>query len=301
MNMDRRQFLKTSLAGAAGLAMGARLGFSADTKVDPCELVPLGKTGIKISRIGCGTGMTGGGRASNMTRMGKEAFEAVLKHAYDVGIRLFDMADMYGTHPFVASALQDKPREKLVYVTKMWMHPGGKALPEPERPDADVLVERFRKELKTDYIDLLLIHCMFDGKWPDTFKKQMDIMDGLKAKGLIKAHGVSVHSLGALKAAAESTWVDSAHVRINAFGVNMDGKPEEVAPIVKKMHDDGKGIIGMKLIGEGKFRNEPEKKDELIKFVLGLGAVDCMAVGFEKIAEIDDFVARVSKVMAAKG
>lgn len=61
------------------------------------------------------------------------------------------------------------------------------------------------------------------------------------------------------------------------------------------MHNEGKGIIGMKLIGNGKFRNEPDKIDESIKYVMGLGAVDTLNVGFEKPAELDDFAARLGR------
>ena len=301
MHMNRRQFLATTLAGAATAVLPNSL-FAADTPAlttDPFQIVTLGKTGIKVSLIGAGTGMTGGNRQSNMTRMGKEKFEALLKYEYEKGIRLFDCADMYGTHPFVASALKGIPRDTYAISTKIWVMGG--ALPEKERPDANIVVDRFRKELNTDYIDLVLIHCMTAPNWCDTWKKQMDIMADLKAKGIIKAHGVSVHSLAGLNAAADSPWVDSVHVRINAFGDNMDDKnPAVVAPIIKKIHDAGKGVIGMKLVGEGKYRNDPAKRDESIRYVLGLGTVDTMVVGFEKTEEVDDFATRTKSALEAR-
>ncbi|MGA2498672.1 MAG: aldo/keto reductase, partial [Tepidisphaeraceae bacterium] len=157
----------------------------------------------------------------------------------------------------------------------------------------------FRKELNTDYIDMVLIHCMTDAGWCDKMKKQMDIMDDLKSRGIIKAHGVSCHSLAALKAAAESPWVDSIHTRINAFGDSMDDKnPAVVAEVLKTARANGKGVVGMKLVGEGRYRNDPAKRDESIKYVMGLNAVDTMIVGFEKPEEVDDFASRVKKVLA---
>ena len=62
----------------------------------------------------------------------------------------------------------------------MWVSQGG--IPEPERPDADIVVDRFRKELNTDYLDIVQIHCMTDAQWTDKQKKQMDILENSKGK-----------------------------------------------------------------------------------------------------------------------
>ena len=297
MEMKRREFLVKSIAGVGGLLLGAGCTDAAKQKsatFNPYERVPLGKTKIKVSRVGFGTGMRGGGRQSNQTRLGKEKFEALLKTAYERGVRLFDVADLYGTHPYLASAMSKMPREKYVINTKIWWRGGG--IPEKERPDADVVVNRFLKELKTDYIDVVLLHCVDSEKWPQQMRKQMDILDNLKHKGIIRAHGVSCHSLLSLQAAADEPWVDSVNVRINAYGKSMDAPVEKVAPVVRKLHKAGKGVVGMKLIGEGSFRNSDEQRDNSVSYVLGLGCVDAMVVGFEKIEEVDDFAARVRKV-----
>jgi predicted aldo/keto reductase-like oxidoreductase len=297
MKMNRREFLARSLVGVGGILAGARLVAAAEEKAkmfDPYELVPLGKTGVKVSRVGFGTGMRGGGRQSNQTRMGKEKFEALLQAAFERGVRLFDMADLYGTHPYLASALGKIPRKDYVISTKIWWMGGG--IPERDRPDADVVVERFLKELKTDYIDMILLHCVSSSRWPEELSKQMSILEKLKKKGVVRAHGVSCHSLNALRAAANEPWVDSVHARINAYGTKMDAPPEEVAPVLKNVHEAGKGVVGMKLIGEGEFRDSDEKRDTSVRYVLGLGCVDTMVVGFENLWEVDDFAARVRKV-----
>ena len=297
MKMDRRTFLATTLAGTGGMLLGCggRPPKRAADPADPYGMVPLGKTGLKVARIGCGTGMRGGMRESNQTRLGKEAFEGLLRAAYDRGVRLFDMADMYGTHGYVGRVLRDKPRDSYVLVTKIWRNRGG--LPEAERLDADVLVDRFRKEIGTDYIDLVLLHCQTSPEWPEREQKQMDILGELKSKGIIRAHGASIHSLGALAKAAETPWVDSVHARINPYGTVMDGSAEEVAPVLAKLHAAGKGVVGMKLIGEGRFRHSDEMRDASVRYVLGLGSVDTMVVGFEKVEEIDDFAGRVARAM----
>jgi aryl-alcohol dehydrogenase-like predicted oxidoreductase len=297
MEMRRREFLAKSIASVGGVLLGSRFGAAQQQKTvtyEPYQRVPLGKTKIKVSRVGFGTGMRGGNRQSNQTRLGKEKFEALLRASYERGVRLFDMADLYGTHPYVARALGQMPRQDYVMVSKIWWRRGG--IPEKDRPDADVVVQRFLKELNTDYIDLIMLHCVVSANWPDNLARQMETLEKLKKKGVIRAHGVSCHSLQALQACIDEPWVDSVHARINAYGVQMDGPPETVVTVLEKLHQAGKGVVGMKLIGEGQFRDSDEKRDNSIRFVLDAGCVDAMVVGFENVAEIDDFAARVRKV-----
>jgi len=294
---QRREFIKRSSLGLAGLLSGVQWGRAAEAKpafFDPYETVSLGKTNLKVSRFWLGTGVHGGNRQSNATRMGKEKFEALIRDAHARGIRVFDLADLYGTHPFLIPALKGIPRDHYAITTKIWFRPGG--IPDKERPNADVVVRRFLKEIGTDHLDLVLLHCVESAKWPEELRPQMDLLAKLKDQGVIRAHGVSCHSIPALEAAANEPWVDSVHTRINPYGMSMDGSPEQVVPVLKKLHAAGKGVVGMKIIGEGRLRNDPEKRQASARFVLGLGCVDVLNVGFEKSEEIDDFAAAVRKV-----
>jgi aryl-alcohol dehydrogenase-like predicted oxidoreductase len=300
MEIKRREFLKRSALGVSGVFLGSQLVDGADPKpanYDPYETVTLGKSGLKVSRFCMGTGVHGFNRQSNHTRMGKEKFEAVIQGAHDRGIRMFDLADLYGTHPYLVPALKGIPRDKYTVVTKIWFNHGG--LPEDERPDADVAVARFLKEIGTDYLDLVLMHCVTAPNWPEQLRKQMDLLAKMKDKGMIRALGVSCHSIVALEAAAKEPWVDSVHARINPYGLSMDGSPEKVVPVLKKIHDAGKGVVGMKIIGEGRLRHDDEKRDASARFALGLGCVDVLNIGFETTNEIDDFAGRVRKVPRA--
>jgi aryl-alcohol dehydrogenase-like predicted oxidoreductase len=295
--VTRRRFLARS-AGGLGLLLAPKL-LRAEEKAeggfDPFEAVPLGRTGLKVCRVGFGTGTKGWMRQSNQTRMGKERFEALLRAAFDKGVRLFDCADLYGTHHHVASALKGIPRDQYVLVTKVWWLKTA-AVPEPERPPVETVVERFLKELGTDYIDIVQLHAPVSPKWPAELKAQMDALEALKKKGVLRAHGISSHSIEALLAAADEPWVDSVHARINPFNIMMDGPLDKVVAALKKLHDAGKGVIGMKIMGEGRLRDSDEKRDQSVDLALNLGSVDAMIVGFEKPEEIDDFAARVRKV-----
>lgn len=297
MKIQRREFVKRSALGIGGLLAGAQRASGAEPRpvhFDPYETVPLGQTKLKVSRFCLGTGMHGLKRESDHTRMGKEKFEALIQGAYERGIRTFDLADLYGTHPYILPALRGLSRDNYAIITKIWFHPGG--LPESERPEVDGVVSRFLKEVGTDYLDLVLLHCVSSPKWPEELRQRMDGLARLKDKGVIRAHGVSCHSVAALEAAAAEPWVDSVHARINPYGMSMDDKPEKVVPVLKKLHAAGKGVVGMKIMGEGRLRDDPEKRDESARFVLGLGCVDVLNIGFEKTQEIDDFAARVRKV-----
>jgi predicted aldo/keto reductase-like oxidoreductase len=299
-NLTRRQFMATVAAGAGTVLLGNFIDASPSAVLpvtyDPFQKVTLGKTGIKTTLLGMGTGFSGYMRSSNITRAG--VAESIIRQAYEKGIRYFDCADSYGTHPFTAAALKGIPRETYALGTKMWVTEGG--IPEKERPDSEIVVDRFRKELNTDYIDVVQMHCMTTGDWTDQQKRFMDGLENLKAKKIIGAHGVSVHSFDALKVASESPWVDVIHVRINPFGEAMDQRdPALVVPIIEKFHKAGKGVIGMKLIGGGRLKNDPEKIEASLKFVLGLGTVDMIIIGFEKPEQIDNYIERIKNVKKA--
>ena len=299
MKMKRRKFLGALSLGTAHLLFSNPIyaGVSQLVSADPLQKIKLGKSGLETTLLGVGTGVHASNRTSFLTRQEQEKSLALLRHAYDRGIRNFDCADTYGTHGMMAQVLPKMNREELTITSKIWVRGGG--IPEPERPDADVVVDRFRKELNTDYIDLVQIHCMVDENWTETQKKQMDILENLKSKGIIRAHGVSVHSLDAMNDALNSSWVDVIHVRVNPYGIAMDKPdPEEVVQVIHKLHQAGKGVIGMKLVGDGKLRNDSEKIDNSLRFVLGLGSVDMMIIGFEEKEQIDNYLERVEKALS---
>lgn len=298
MTMKRREFLTKSAMGVGGLVLGTQLrSVAAPAKHDPYEVVELGSTGIKVSKLGLGTGMRGWQRASNQTRLGEEKFHALLRSCYEHGMRLIDCADLYGSHPYIIPALKEYPRESYAIVSKIWFRDNG--LPEKERLSAPELVERFLRELKTDHIDLVLLHCLTSPDWRTELSEYMEDLDKLKERGLIRAHGCSCHSFEALTACTEEPWVDSVHSRINPYAVKMDvKKPEEVpkvAGVLKKLRAQGKGVVGMKIIGEGQFGDSEEKRDTSIAYAFNSGCVDTMIVGFEKESEIEDFESRARR------
>jgi predicted aldo/keto reductase-like oxidoreductase len=238
-----------------------------------------------------GTGSVGVQHSSNQVKLGQEKFTRLVRHAFDSGITYFDTADQYGSHIFLRDALRGIPREKLFIQTKT------------RATTADVVradLERFRQELGLDYVDSLLMHCMTKHSWPADFRPVMDVLTEAKAKGWVRAVGVSCHGMDPLRAAVDCDWVEIDLARINPVGVQarMDGSPDEVVPCLRAMHERGKGILGMKILGEGTFR-DVEMQLKSLRFVLGLGCVDAMVIGFESPEQIDQIMSRVETVLRA--
>jgi aryl-alcohol dehydrogenase-like predicted oxidoreductase len=296
--MSRRDFLRQSTVTAAAVAAGQSLtGLAVEAGAgcfDAYDPVSLGRTGLKMPRLCLGTGMSGWMRDSNQTRLGQKKFTALVRGAHERGVRLFDTADLYGNHPLFANAMKGVPRDQFLLVSKIWWAPTG--LPEKERPDADVVVARFLKELQMEYVDLLLLHCVTARDWPQQLRRQMDLLSKFKEKGAVRAVGVSCHSLEALEAAVDEPWVDSVHARINPYGISMDGPAQRVLPVLKRLHAAGKGVVGMKIIGAGELRRDEARRDASLRYALQSGCVDVLNIGCEQLEEVDDIAARVRKV-----
>lgn len=282
--MKRREFLKYGALAAS--ALNARSFpyhlFAAENKKYAQDIVTLGKTGIQLSRLAQGSGTVGYQKSSNQTRkLGIQGLAELLRAGVDNGLTFWDTADSYGSHPHVREALKGVKREKVVIMTKSW------ASTEAEmRADID----RFRKELNTDYLDIFLLHCMQDDDWPRKKAGAMAAVSEARHKGIIRTHGVSCHTLGALKAAAASDWVEVDLVRLNPAGRHMDAPPHVVIPILKEMRAKGKGIIGMKILGQGDLRNVA---DNSLQWVMAQDILDCFTIGAENIAEMKDLVAKI--------
>ncbi len=294
--MKRRDFIQKGAIGIAGTA-AVITTISEDSfglnRAQSVDKVDLGHTGLKVSRIALGTGTKGWRRESDQTRLGLSRFISLTRYAYDKGIHFFDTADMYGSHSFMREAFKSIPREKVTLLTKVMTYdqPGWyKAEPFSESLD------RFRKELGTDYFDIFLMHCMVDGKWTEQYRKIMDGLSEAKSKGIIKAVGLSCHSMDALREASVNPWVDVILARINHHGNRMDSSPDKVMELLAAAHKNGKGIIGMKIYGCGDLVKE-EEREKSLNFVLKSGNVDCMTIGMESPEQIDDTVARVMRIV----
>jgi len=297
--LSRRHFLHTSLAAAGTAALGGSNALaqvaSPTHRKTATDQVTLGATGIRLSRLGMGTGSNSG---NVQFGLGRESFNSLIQYAYDQGITWFDCSQTYKTFEWMGGALKALPRDKVFLQSKI-----------PGQPE-EILkaIDRHRQVYDTDYIDSLLIHCMVQNGWTDRWKRIMDGFESAKEKGWIKSKGVSCHSLPALRTSTASPWVEVHLVRVNPQGWRIDGEEEsvwndnshEVAPVVsqlKEMRAKGRGIIGMKIIGNGEFTRE-EDREKSIRFAMSRPELDAVVIGFKSRAEIDEAIRRINRALA---
>jgi len=287
--MKRREFMVRAGCGV-GAAWFATRGLRLEAgelpalprKFSASDTVVLGKTGIQTSRLAMGTGTVGGGHHSHQTALGVKGLSELLLNGYDNGLRFFDAADSYGSHPHVAEALKHVPRDKVTVLTKTWAR-------DPATARADL--DRFRQELGIDHIDICLMHCVTEGDWTTRYQGVMDVLSEAKEKGTIRAHGCSCHSIEALRTAAQSPWVEIDLARINPIGSYMDASPAIVLGVLREMKAAGKAVVGMKILGAGDMRN---RQDEAINHALSIGVLDAFTIGAESKAEQQDLIRRIA-------
>ncbi|MGE0887243.1 MAG: aldo/keto reductase [Blastocatellales bacterium] len=305
--ISRRDFLRQSAEAITVTTLGAELLSTAEAAPvrTASDWVPLGKLNkqkIKIPRVGMGTGTVNG---KTQRDLGQEGFNALVKHAYDRGVRYIDTADNYKTHEMVREAIKANKlqRDKIFIQTKLPLR--AETIADPMKT-----IDRYRKELGVDYIDSLLIHCATKGNWVADHKFLMDAFDEAQHKGWIKIKGCSCHGLTALREATQSDWMEVQLARVNPQGHLVDGdhptnphhpagKVAEAMKEIKAMHDKGRGIIGMKLVGEGSF-TDPEDREKAVRYAMTCGFVDAVVMGFKNTAEVDEAVERINRALAQK-
>ena len=296
---NRREFLQSSLTATSALVLGTGEILNAEAKASPkrtaADQVPLGKTGIRISRLGMGTGSNSG---QVQRDLGQEGFNSLVHYAYDQGITYFDSSQTYKTFDWLGGAIKGLPREKLFIQSKI-----------PGQPEKILeVIDHHRKIFDTDYVDTMLIHCMIKEGWTDQWNRIMDGFDEAKAKGWIRSKGVSCHSLPALRGATATPWAEVHLVRVNPQGRRIDGPEEsvwndnvhDVSPVVgqlKEMRAKGRGVIGMKIIGNGEFVNA-EDREKSIRFAMSMPELDAVVIGFKSRSEIDEAIKRINGALA---
>jgi 1-deoxyxylulose-5-phosphate synthase len=287
---NRREFLAQGLVGigAVWAGLGQRQGLaSAPLEKRAADQVLLGQTGIKLSRLAMGSGTNGVNHSSEQTRLGVKAFSDLLLYGFDQGINFWETADQYGSHSHVHAGMKRVGRNRVVLMSKTHARTNDEMW-------ADL--DRFRKELGTDYIDIILLHCMMSSNWPEDRQGAMEVLAKAREKGMVRAHGVSCHTLEALKVAAKHPWVQVDLARINPIQAHMDADPTTVISVLREMKKAGKGVIGMKILGAGQLTHDVNRAME---YAIKLDCLDTFTIGFSKKEHLDEVIRKISQVAAA--
>ena len=304
--LSRRNFIALTATGALGAGVLASRGLHPEAAagtpafvVNPAvknatDKVPLGKTGLKISVVGIGTGTVGVNHQSNQTRLGQEAFTRLMRHAHDSGVTFFDLADQYGSNPYFGRAMQGVARDRYVIQTKT-----NSRDPQAVRQDID----RFLREMNTDYLDVLIVHCVTEGDWTTRYRGVMDAMEEAKQRGKIRAHGVTCHSYEALQAAAASPWVETNQVRWNSRARHADAEVPTLRKLFAGMRGKGQGMVGMKVVGQGDLvrGDDALSPASCFRFQIESGVVDAFVVGVERPEHIDELLRGTQLAIAELG
>jgi predicted aldo/keto reductase-like oxidoreductase len=293
LGLSRRSFLKTGMAAGA-LAGVAQLAESETPKAT--DLVVLGRSGIKTSRLAFGTG-SHGGRVQQ--ELGQQGFNNLVRHAYDNGVRFFETSETYGASAqMLGEALKGLPRESYTLMHKVTTR---------DNPEVDphARLEELRKTAQADYIDIMLLHVQHTATWVEDSKRWQDAIDEAHHRQMIRARGASIHGLPALRRVYSHDWMQVALVRTNHTGQVMDAENwdarvsdnlDDVVHNIQLAKKAGIGLIGMKLCAEGAFEHEDRQKS--IRFAFRTVGVNCVTIGFKSPAEIDEAIANINLALA---
>jgi aryl-alcohol dehydrogenase-like predicted oxidoreductase len=290
-HFTRREFLQTGLA-AGTLAVAGALPLSA-RRGSATDVVTLGRSGVKVTRLAFGTGSFSG---QVQRGLGQDGFTRLVRHAYDRGIRFFETAESYGEmHRMLGIALKGIPRDSYQLMSKVTTREGVK----PQQK-----LDELRRLAATEYFDIMLLHWQHTATWPaDTARWQDGILEAQSRKVVI-GHGASVHGLPALRRVPGNSWLQVAMIRVNHTGKSMDaedyatqglGNVPEVVTRVQEVRKEGMGVIAMKLAGEGTFDREDRRK--AMRFAFRSAGVDCVTVGYKSPAEIDEAIENLNLAM----
>jgi aryl-alcohol dehydrogenase-like predicted oxidoreductase len=290
---SRRRFLKTGLvAGAIASAVGAMplVAEQPLVKQTATDYVTLGHSGVKVTRLAFGTGSFSG---EVQRSLGQEGFNALVRYAYDRGIRFFETAESYGDmHRMLGIALKSIPRDSYQLMSKVTTRAG---------VDPQKKFDELRSLAKTDYFDVMLLHWQHTGDWPQESSRWADGIQEAQQRKVVVARGASVHGLPALRQVPSDQWLQVAMIRTNHKGVRMDaedfatnglGNVSEVVQHIHQTRKQGVGVIGMKLIGEGVF--DHVDRQAAMRFAMKNAGVDCATVGYKSKAEIDEAISNMN-------
>ena len=231
----------------------------------------LGNTGIEVSRLCFGTLTLGPLQANLPLEEGAE----IIAHAIRRGVTFFDTAQLYGTYDRLRRGMEFAGRDDIIISSKTYAYDEKSALE---------AVEEARRETNRDVIDVFLLH---EQESDLTLRGHRDALDALyscKAKGIIRAVGISTHHIAGVQAATR-LGLDVVHPILNIDGLGIaDGTRAEMELAVKRAREKGLGVFSMKALGGG---NLLRKADQALEYALGQSCIDSIAVGIQSIEELD--------------
>jgi 1-deoxyxylulose-5-phosphate synthase len=125
-----------------------------------------------------------------------------------------------------------------------------------------------------------------------------DELSELKSQGIVRAVGCSCHTHATLRQAAEDPWVDVIFARVNPGGVRMDpdASVEGVNETLRLARANGKGVVGMKIYGEGGYASDAQRLESLTS-VFANELADAITIGHMSEAQFDNTISNMELVL----
>ena len=246
----------------------------------------LGKTDIYVTPVGMGVLTIGSTQLDLPTRDGA----SVIRYALEKGINFLDTAEYYRTYPQIKSALDD-----------LGSSFSQNSLPYPviasktlayDRKGMKRAIEECRKALDLDQIDIFLLHEVREQPDFGSKKGAWEYLLEARAKGHVKAVGISTHHSDVAADAADDPDMDILFPLINFKGLGIrkgsgPGSKEEMAGAIEKAAQKGIGIFTMKAFGGGNLIGDYKKALDFVRTIQGVTSI---MVGMGSCRDVDDAV-----------
>lgn len=238
----------------------------------------LGTTGIKVSIAGFGVLPMGPSQLALPVEEGAE----IIRYALKNGINFLDTAQYYRTYPYISRALETGEFDDVIICSK--------SLCQDYEGMMEAILEA-REALNRDMIDIFLMHEVRSGQLEERSGAWQALKDA-KAKGLVRAIGLSTHHIDITRSAASIQNLDVVFPLINYAGLGIRkgdtfGTKEEMLKAITECHKAGKGVFSMKAFGGGSLTGHYQ---EALDYVFSQNAIDSVMIGFGKISEVDDLL-----------
>ncbi|HWP24267.1 MAG TPA: aldo/keto reductase [Candidatus Binatia bacterium] len=248
---------------------------------------PLGRTGFTVNPIALGTTKLG----RNTDVKYPAAFElpsdrqvkALLDTALEVGVNLIDTAPAYGESERRLGALLGKQRERVVLCTKCGeRYAAGRSSYDFSARAITASVEQSLRRLRTDRLDILLLHSNGDDLEILTKTDAVETLLKLKKEGKVRAAGISAKTAEGILEALRS---------LDVVMAPFNQKEEGLAEALAAAQNGGLGVLAIKGLFSGHLEARPA-----VEFVLRQPFIDALVVGTIDPAHLREAVAAAEAV-----
>ncbi len=255
------------------------------------EICTLGNTGIQVSSVGFGVLPLGPAQLSLPLEEGAE----ILAYGLSRGINFVDTAQYYRASPYIRRGLElfdsaSTGQQPVVLCSKSLA---------TTYDEMALAIDQERRALNRDVIDIFLLHEVRPNQLAGRTGPWQCLQDA-KAKGHIRAAGLSTHHVDVVQVAASMDELDVVFPLLNYAGLGIRqgdrfASAADMEAAIHKCNTAGKGVFTMKAFGGGALTATYQ---QALNYVFGQPDVHSVMIGFGKTKDVDDIIAYIDGTMA---